>query len=94
MHERPQVSRLAGSPSDVADAYDRWSRQYDDDQNATRDLDAFVLRQVPLQLVDTAQRLVVVSDRSSRIDSMASASWRYLRANSTFSQRRSSSRKR
>jgi malonyl-CoA O-methyltransferase len=46
----PQVSRPAGTPTDVADAYDRWSRQYDDDQNATRDLDAFVLRQVPLQL--------------------------------------------
>ena len=50
MLERPQVSRLTGTPSDVADAYDRWSRQYDDDQNATRDLDAFVLRQVPLRL--------------------------------------------
>ena len=50
MIEQPQVSRTAGTPSDVADAYDRWSRQYDDDQNATRDLDAFVLRQVPLHL--------------------------------------------
>jgi len=50
MIEQPQVSRPAGTPSDVADAYDRWSRQYDDDQNATRDLDAFVLRQVPLHL--------------------------------------------
>src|SRR5258705_5924495 len=50
MLEDPQVSRLTGAPSDVADAYDRWSRQYDDDQNATRDLDAFVLRQVPLHL--------------------------------------------
>lgn len=50
MLERPQASRSTGAPTDVADAYDRWSRQYDDDQNATRDLDAFVLRQVPLQL--------------------------------------------
>ena len=50
MLEQPQVSRPTGTPADVADAYDRWSRQYDDDQNATRDLDAFVLRQVPLQL--------------------------------------------
>jgi ubiquinone/menaquinone biosynthesis C-methylase UbiE len=50
MLERSQVSRPAGTPIDVADAYDRWSRQYDDDQNATRDLDAFVLRQVPLHL--------------------------------------------
>ena len=50
MHERSQVARPTGTPSDVADAYDRWSRQYDDDQNATRDLDAFVLRQAPLHL--------------------------------------------
>src|SRR5215212_9684010 len=50
MLEQPQVSRPSGTPSDVADAYDRWSRQYDDDQNATRDLDAFVLHQVPLHL--------------------------------------------
>src|SRR3954470_12458448 len=50
MIEQPQVSRTAGTPSDVADAYDRWSRQYDDDQNATRDLDALVLRQVSLHL--------------------------------------------
>jgi ubiquinone/menaquinone biosynthesis C-methylase UbiE len=50
MLEEPQVSRLTGAPSNVADAYDRWSRQYDDDQNATRDLDALVLRQAPLQL--------------------------------------------
>lgn len=50
MLERPQDSRSTGTPTDVADAYDRWSRQYDDDRNATRDLDAFVLRQVPLQL--------------------------------------------
>ena len=52
MLEQPQGSRRTASPTDVADAYDRWSRQYDDDQNATRDLDAFVLRQVPLQLAD------------------------------------------
>jgi len=50
MLEQPQVSRPTSTPANVADAYDRWSRQYDDDQNATRDLDAFVLRQVPLQL--------------------------------------------
>jgi ubiquinone/menaquinone biosynthesis C-methylase UbiE len=50
MLEQPQGSRPTATPTDVADAYDRWSRQYDDDQNATRDLDAFVLRQVPLQL--------------------------------------------
>jgi len=50
MLEQPQASRPTVAPTNVADAYDRWSRQYDDDRNATRDLDAFVLRQVPLQL--------------------------------------------
>ena len=35
---------------DVAEAYDRWSRRYDDDHNATRDLDARVVRQSPLHL--------------------------------------------
>jgi len=50
MLEQPQASRSTGTPADVADAYNRWSRQYDDDRNATRDLDAFVLRQVPLHL--------------------------------------------
>lgn len=32
------------SPRDIAAAYDRWSATYDDDSNATRDLDALVLR--------------------------------------------------
>jgi len=50
MLEQPQASRPTGAPTNVADAYDRWSRQYDDDRNATRDLDALVLREVPLQL--------------------------------------------
>ena len=35
---------------DVAQAYDRWSRRYDDDHNATRDLDARVVRQSPLRI--------------------------------------------
>lgn len=34
----------------VASAYDRWSLQYDADQNATRDLDAIVLRESKLSL--------------------------------------------
>jgi ubiquinone/menaquinone biosynthesis C-methylase UbiE len=37
-------------PIDVAAAYDRWASQYDDDPNATRDLDAEVLRRAPLHL--------------------------------------------
>jgi ubiquinone/menaquinone biosynthesis C-methylase UbiE len=36
--------------SDVADAYDRWAASYDADKNATRDLDAIVMRKVPLVL--------------------------------------------
>jgi malonyl-CoA O-methyltransferase len=34
----------------VAQAYDEWAATYDGDANATRDLDAFVVRQVPLAL--------------------------------------------
>lgn len=36
--------------SDVAQAYDRWAASYDADKNATRDLDAVVVRRVPLVL--------------------------------------------
>ncbi|MGI9090358.1 MAG: class I SAM-dependent methyltransferase [Gemmatimonadaceae bacterium] len=35
---------------DVAHAYDRWAAQYDGGQNATRDLDAVVVRRAPLRL--------------------------------------------
>lgn len=34
----------------VQSAYDRWAASYDDDKNATRDLDAMVVRRTPLQL--------------------------------------------
>ena len=37
-------------PNDVAQAYDRWAASYDADKNATRDLDAIVVRRVPLTL--------------------------------------------
>ena len=36
----------------VAQAYDRWAASYDDDKNATRDLDAAVVRKTPLMLRD------------------------------------------
>jgi hypothetical protein len=39
---------------DVAGAYDQWARQYDNDHNTTRDLDARVLRDAPLRLDDRA----------------------------------------
>ena len=38
------------TPPAVAEAYDRWSASYDADRNATRDLDAAVLRRIPLDL--------------------------------------------
>ena len=41
---------LPASSMDVAHAYDRWSASYDTDMNATRDLDAIVLRRAPLRL--------------------------------------------
>jgi len=50
MSREPQVRRASEARSDVALAYDRWSRRYDDDHNATRDLDARVVRQSPLHL--------------------------------------------
>ena len=36
--------------NEVASAYDRWATSYDADKNTTRDLDAFVMRRVPLAL--------------------------------------------
>lgn len=36
----------------VARAYDRWAAQYDTDRNATRDLDAAVVRRAPLDVDD------------------------------------------
>ena len=46
------MRRAANAASDVAQAYDRWSRRYDDDHNATRDLDARVVRQSPLHVAN------------------------------------------
>jgi ubiquinone/menaquinone biosynthesis C-methylase UbiE len=40
------------SQNDVAAAYDRWAATYDSDANATRDLDALVLRRSGLELRD------------------------------------------
>jgi ubiquinone/menaquinone biosynthesis C-methylase UbiE len=40
----------AAAPRDVADAYDRWAASYDADRNATRDLDADVVRRSPLAI--------------------------------------------
>jgi ubiquinone/menaquinone biosynthesis C-methylase UbiE len=45
MHELP-------TPDDVERAYNRWASSYDADKNATRDLDAFVMRRTPLDLTN------------------------------------------
>ncbi|MEP6763943.1 MAG: class I SAM-dependent methyltransferase [Gemmatimonadaceae bacterium] len=44
----PPASTKPGA--DVSAAYDRWSVQYDNDRNATRDLDAQILRKAPIEL--------------------------------------------
>ena len=54
MSDEPQVQRASETASDVAHAYDRWSRRYDDDRNATRDLDAQVVRETPLGVAGAA----------------------------------------
>lgn len=48
-HE-PASNRRTVPPPNVAAAYDRWSAQYDDNENPTRDLDARVVRQELVQL--------------------------------------------
>ena len=39
---------MTPSGSDVAKSYDIWAEVYDADRNATRDLDAIVVRRAPL----------------------------------------------
>jgi malonyl-CoA O-methyltransferase len=43
-------SERVAEPGDVANAYDRWAAQYDEDRNTTRDLDAAVVRRAPLRV--------------------------------------------
>lgn len=52
MKDNPPAPAPAPIPADVAHAYDRWSASYDSDANATRDLDADVLRNAPLRVQD------------------------------------------
>jgi ubiquinone/menaquinone biosynthesis C-methylase UbiE len=56
MPDEQRAEQSSGDASDVARAYDRWSTQYDSDRNATRDLDAVVVREAPLRLA--GQRVV------------------------------------
>jgi malonyl-CoA O-methyltransferase len=49
----PRASPIQESArSEVARAYDRWAESYDADRNATRDLDAEVVRGAPLAVAD------------------------------------------
>src|SRR5215207_7367164 len=41
---------MPDDPSPVSAAYDRWAASYDSDRNLTRDLDARVLREAPLDV--------------------------------------------
>lgn len=50
MPERQPAEQSSAHASSVSRAYDRWSAQYDSDRNATRDLDAIVVRAAPLRL--------------------------------------------
>ena len=44
------MAQSANARTDVAAAYNRWATIYDADKNITRDLDASVMRRVPLQI--------------------------------------------
>jgi ubiquinone/menaquinone biosynthesis C-methylase UbiE len=70
-------SELHGA--DVNAAYDRWAASYDADRNATRDLDAAVMRASPLELsgldvlelgCGTGKNTVVLAERAKRVVAM------------------------
>src|SRR5437867_6893154 len=48
----PMTLPGASSPDSLASTYDRWAASYDADKNATRDLDAVIVRRAPLDLAD------------------------------------------
>lgn len=65
--------------ADVAGAYDRWAASYDADRNATRDLDALVVRSAPLDVAGsdvlelgcgTGKNTVWLADRARRVVAM------------------------
>jgi malonyl-CoA O-methyltransferase len=64
---------------DASGAYDRWAASYDEDRNATRDLDAIVLRAVPLDLggrevvevgCGTGKNTTFLAERARRVVAM------------------------
>jgi malonyl-CoA O-methyltransferase len=50
MSDSPPAEQSSPDAAGVARAYDRWAAQYDSDHNATRDLDAEVVRRAPLRI--------------------------------------------
>jgi ubiquinone/menaquinone biosynthesis C-methylase UbiE len=50
MPDQPPAEQSSFDDPSIARAYDRWSAQYDSDPNATRDLDAVVVREAPLRI--------------------------------------------
>ena len=88
------------SPDDVAQAYNRWSASYDADKNATRDLDAVVMRRIPLALegkdvlelgCGTGKNTVFLAEHAARVTAVdfsegmiARAHQRLVTSNVTF----------
>lgn len=50
MTQQNPEEALRSEDEDVAAAYDRWAAIYDDNRNATRDLDTQIVRKAPLRL--------------------------------------------
>jgi len=80
-HEQLARRRLTGDDAgaEIARAYDRWSRTYDTDANATRDLDAQVLRRSSLAVdgrdvleigCGTGKNTVWLAERARRVIAM------------------------
>jgi len=73
------ASRPADAGAEIARAYDRWARTYDTDANATRGLDAEVLRRSSLELdgldvlelgCGTGKNTGWIADRAQRVIAM------------------------
>jgi ubiquinone/menaquinone biosynthesis C-methylase UbiE len=88
------------SRDDVAHAYNRWAASYDADKNATRDLDALVMRRIPLALegkevlelgCGTGKNTVFLAEHAARVTAVdfsegmiARAHQRLVTSNVTF----------
>jgi ubiquinone/menaquinone biosynthesis C-methylase UbiE len=88
--------------TDVSHAYDRWAVQYDADHNATRDLDAEVVRRAPLRVAGrdvlelgsgTGKNTLWLAERARHVHALdfsggmlAEARRRVQRANVSFAQ--------